>query len=490
MNPLTQIDFYKADHRRQYPVGTTLVYSNLTARSAKNCGIPDPLFTGNITFFGLQYFLKKFLLEIWSEGFFSKPKEAVISSYKRRMENALGKDAIPTDHIEALHDRGYLPVCIRALPEGTQVPVKVPCLVIYNTHPDFFWLTNYLETVLSSYLWKPITSATIARHYRILLEKHAEQTGVDKGFIQFQAHDFSFRGMSGPEDAALSGAGHLTSFVGTDSVPAIDLLEDYYCGDSDKELIGCSVPATEHSVMCMGTKDDEVGTFRRLITELYPRGIVSIVSDTWDFWRVITDYALQLKPEIMARDGKVVFRPDSGDPVKIICGDPDAHPNSFKIIGVVHCLWNAFGGTVNEAGYKVLDQHVGLIYGDSITLERAHFILKSLRDKGFAASNIVFGVGSFTYQYVTRDSFGFAVKSTAGCVGGQYREIFKDPITDNGVKKSAKGFLKVKTVDGKLQVFDQQDKIESEDCEMKCVFRDGELYNEQTISEIRKKIMS
>jgi nicotinamide phosphoribosyltransferase len=319
LRPLSAIDFYKADHRRQYPVGTEMVYSNLTARSDKLKCIPDPLWTGKITFFGLQYFIKNFLIDEWNKGFFYRDKKTVIDEYKRRMDTSLGAGAIPVDHIEALHDLGYLPICIKAIPEGSAVPIKVPCLVMYNTHPEFFWLTNYLETILSCYLWKATTSATIARHYRILLENHARQTGAPLEFVGFQAHDFSFRGMAGPEGAALSGAGHLVSFVGTDTVPAIDLIEDYYNGNAEKELIGCSVPATEHSVMCMGGKDDEVGTFRRIITELYPKGIVSIVSDTWDFWNVITKTAPTLKSEIMAREGKVVFRPDSGDPVHIIC---------------------------------------------------------------------------------------------------------------------------------------------------------------------------
>ena len=172
------------------------------------------------------------------------------------------------------------------------MPIKVPALVIYNTHPDFFWLTNYLETILSCYLWKPMTSATVANAYRRLLDRYASETGTDTGFVQFQAHDFSFRGMSGPEDAALSGAGHLLLVrwhrYGGGHRPD---LSDYYGGDAEKELIGCSVPATEHSVMCMGTCEAEIDTFRRLITQLYPKGIVSIVSDTWDFWKVITEYA-------------------------------------------------------------------------------------------------------------------------------------------------------------------------------------------------------
>lgn len=496
LNPLTCIDFYKTDHRRQYQAGTTMVYSNFTARSAKHCGIPEPLFNGHITFFGLQYFIKDFLLETWNQGFFSLPKSYVIDEYRRRVDNALGKGAVPVDHLEALYDLGYLPICIKALPEGTQVPVKVPCLVLYNTLPEFFWLTNYLETILSAYLWKPTTSATIARHYRILLETHAAQTGADHDFIQFQAHDFSFRGMSGPQDAALSGAGHLTSFVGTDVVPAIDLLEDYYHADSDKELVGCSVPATEHSVMCMGTCEDELGTFKRLITELYPKGIVSIVSDTWDFWAVITIYAETLKSIILARDGKVVFRPDSGDPVKIICGDPEymdvpkfLNPDSLpQRKGAVECLWDIFGGTVNEAGFKVLDPHVGLIYGDSITLERAHLILKKLREKGFASSNIVFGVGSFTYQHVTRDNFGFAVKSTYGVVDGVGREIFKNPVTDDGVKKSAKGLLRVALDSNReLVLYDQQDKLDSpSDC-LQIVFKDGKLLVDDNLASIRAR---
>lgn len=490
MNPLTAIDFYKADHRRQYPDGTTLVYSNFTPRSDKLSVIPAAVYDGTITCFGLQFFIKKYLMKTWNEEFFSQPKEKVVKAYKRRMDTSLGVGAIPTDHIEALHDLGYLPLCIKALPEGSRVHVKVPVLVIYNTHPDFFWLTNYLETVLSAYLWKAMTSATIAHHYRILLDRYAAETGGDKGFVPFQAHDFSCRGMSGMHDAALSGAAHLTSFVGTDTVSAIDLIEDYYNGDAEKELIGCSVPATEHSVMCMGEKEHEVETFRRLITDLYPKGIVSIVSDTWDFWQVITDYTVQLKQEILAREGKVVFRPDSGDPVKIICGDTSAPFDSPEYKGAVECLWDVFGGTVTDKGFKVLDSHVGLIYGDSITLTRAMAILEQLKAKGFASTNVVFGVGSFTYQYCTRDTFGFAVKSTYGVVNGVGREIYKDPVTDDGIKKSARGLLKVMNVDGVYGLVDKCSNIDEDDCCLKPVFRDGKLLIDDSISEIRRRLTS
>ena len=488
LNPLTAIDFYKADHRRQYPEGTTLVYSNFTPRSAKLSSIPDRLFDNRVVFFGLQYFVKHFLIDTWNAEFFSRPKAEVVARYKRRMDTSLGVGAIPVEHIEALHDLGHLPICIKALAEGSSVPIKVPVLVLYNTHPDFFWLTNYLETILSCYLWKPMTSATVAHHYRTLLDRYAAETGTDAGFVQFQAHDFSFRGMSGPEDAALSGAGHLCSFVGTDTVAAIDLLEDYYGGDAEKELIGCSVPATEHSVMCMGTFEAEIETFRRLITELYPSGIVSIVSDTWDFWKVVTEYAAELKDAILARAGKVVFRPDSGDPVKIICGDPEAPADSPEYKGAVECLWEVFGGTTTDKGYKLLDSHVGLIYGDSITLDRADRILASLKAKGFASGNVVFGVGSYTYQYATRDTFGFAVKSTYGEVNGVGREIFKDPVTDNGVKKTARGRLCVTLIDGVYCLVDRQESLDPADCCLREVFRDGKLLVDDTIAAIRDRV--
>lgn len=490
LNPLTGIDFYKADHRRQYPEGTQLVYSNFTPRADKLCLLDRAVYKNEVTFFGLQYFIKEYLIDVWNKGFFQLSEREIVEIYQRRMDNALGKGAIPVEHIKALHNLGYLPLKIKALPEGAQVPIKVPCLTIWNTKPEFFWLTNYLESVMSCYLWKATTSATTARAYRKMMTKFAIETGAPLDFIDFQGHDFSFRGMSGHEDAMLSGGAHLTSFKGTDTVWAIDFLEKYYNANSDKELVGCSVPATEHSVMCMGGQEDELGTFTRLITELYPTGIVSIVSDTWDFWQVINSYAIQLKNVIMKREGKVVFRPDSGNPVKIICGDNDAHPNSYEHIGAVQCLWNTFGGTINKEGFKMLDPHVGLIYGDSITPARAWAIMEGLKAKGFASSNIVFGIGSYTYEYVTRDTFGFAVKSTAGMINGEKKEIFKDPITDDGIKKSAKGFVKITMEGGKYKLNDQQPSGDEKGDLMVTVFEDGKLLVDHTLADIRKRIIS
>ncbi|MEO0413631.1 MAG: nicotinate phosphoribosyltransferase [Verrucomicrobiota bacterium] len=488
INPLTAIDFYKADHRRQYPEGTTEVYSNFTPRASHLARVLRGRFDDKVVVFGIQNFIKQFLIDAWNREFFDRPKAEVVAYYQRRMDAALGRGVIETEHIEALHDLGYLPIKIKALPEGMRCPIGVPLMTVVNTQPDFFWLTNYLESVTSAYLWKPITSATIAFEYRQLLEDYAEKTGTDSEFVPFQAHDFSFRGMSGPEDAALSGIGHLTSFVGTDSVNAIDLAEQVYAANVEEELVGCSVPATEHSVMCMGMEEGELETFRRLICDLYPQGIVSIVSDTWDFWKVVTEFTQKLKPQILAREGKVVIRPDSGDPVKIIAGDPEAPEGSPENKGAVECLWEIFGGTLTKTGHKLLDNHIGIIYGDSITLERAQAILEHLEVKGFASGNLVFGVGSFTYQHVTRDSFGFAMKATSGVVNGERRDIFKDPKTDSGTKKSAKGLLRVEWQHDRYVLHDQQTEAQEKMGELELIFEDGQLVTETTLAEIRARL--
>lgn len=394
-------------------------------------------------------------------------------------------------------DLGYLPIEIKALPEGSLCPIRVPALTLINTMPEFFWLTNYLETLISTSLWLPMTSATSARLYKKELLRHAKKTGFENDFLGFMIHDFSMRGMAGVEAAIMSGMAHLTSFVGSETIPAIEALEEYYFADADKELIAATVPATEHSVMCAGGKEDEFETFRRLITEVYPKGFISIVSDTWDFWQVITDYVPRLKEDILAREGRVIIRPDSGVPEDIICGvDPakytkeeyEALPEHIRK-GAYECLWDVFGGRINSKGYKVLDSHIGMIYGDSITLERQKTIYARLEAKGFAATNLVLGVGSYTYQYKSRDSLGFAMKATWCQVNGEDREIFKDPKTDDGVKKSLKGLIKVNLVDGKYVATDQVTKEEEDmDNQLETVFINGELVVRHSLEEIRKRV--
>ncbi len=246
MNINTQTDFYKVGHIFQYPEGTEYIYSNLTARSADKFKHFPNTFDNKVVFFGLQAFIQKYLVEAW-EKFFASDKSMVVAKYARRMKNSIGP--IDVSHFEALHDLGYLPILIKALPEGSRVNIGVPMFTIINTDPRFFWLTNYLETMVSAEVWKACTSATIAYQYRRLFDSYAIKTGTPKEFVQWQGHDFSMRGMDGIDSAARSGAAHLLSFSGTDTIPAIDFLEEFYMADSGKELIGASVPATEHSVM-------------------------------------------------------------------------------------------------------------------------------------------------------------------------------------------------------------------------------------------------
>lgn len=477
--PMLYSDFYKVDHRRQYPKGTELVYSNMTPRGSRIPGIDK------VVVFGIQSFCMDYLIRRFNDGFFKQPKEQVLKQYQRRMDTSLGAGTITTEHIAALHDLGYLPVRIKALPEGTLCPMRVPFLTIVNTLSQFYWVTNFLETILSNAVWHPMTSATIAHQYRALLDRYAEETSDIPEFVQWQGHDFSMRGQSSFEASLASGAGHLLSFTGTDTIPAIDWLEHFYGANSETELIGASVPATEHSVMCLGGKETEEETYRRLITEVYPKGIVSIVSDTWDYFHVLDVTIRGLKDVIMTRDGKVVVRPDSGNPVKVICGDADAPEGSLEYKGTIEILWEIFGGTVNSKGYKQLDPHIGAIYGDSITLDRCQAICNGLALKGFASTNMVYGIGSYTYQYTTRDTFGFAIKATYGIVNGKAVEMFKEPKTDNGIKNSAKGLLRV---NADLTLSESVTPEEETQGLLETVFLEGRMVKTYTLQEVRDRL--
>jgi nicotinamide phosphoribosyltransferase len=486
LNPALLVDGYKVGHVFQYPEDTTFVYSNLTPRKAHSSLLGK---TDGVMFFGLQYFIEEYLVRQFGDNFFSRPLAEVETSYKRRIDSYLGKDAVRYEHIRALHQHGRMPIRIKAVKEGTVVPYGVPMMTICNTAPEFFWVTNMLETLISSVLWKGCTSATSAHLFRKRFEHYSAQTVSDapNPFIDWQGHDFSFRGMSGVEDAQLSGAAHLLSFTGTDTVPAIDFLEDYYGADVDKELVGGSVSATEHSVMCMGLLESERETFRRLIQDVYPKGIVSIVSDTWDFWNVITTILPSLKEQILARDGKVVIRPDSGDPVLIVNGDSAAKPGSPEHKGAIRCLDEIFGSTKTAKGFRVLNSHIGLIYGDSITSERQERILAGLAANGYASDNIVLGIGSFNYQYVTRDTHGFAMKATFGSTRSKGDvAIYKDPKTDDGTKRSARGLLRVDRVNGKLVLKQEVSREEEQGGELETVFEDGLVKRTQSLREIRE----
>jgi nicotinamide phosphoribosyltransferase len=311
------------------------------------------------------------------------------------------------------------------------------------------------------------------------------------------------RGMSSLETAMMSGGAFLTSFKGTDTIPAIDFLEEYYGANEDNEVIGKSICATEHAVACMlsayfASKHNgdlrlgELTHYEYLLTKVCPTGPISIVSDTWDYWQVLTDFLPSLKDIIMGRNGKLAIRPDSGAPVKIVCGDPDSK-KEWEKRGSIQLLWETFGGTVNSKGYKQLDPHIGLIYGDGMSLERVEQILYLLEKQGFSSTNVVFGVGSYALQYHTRDDFSQAMKATAGSVAGEFFEIFKNPATDDGTKISAKGYLCVlPDVDtGELKLVQQVSSAwKRQSGYLKTVFLNGSLIVDYTLSEVREKIAS
>lgn len=506
-------DFYKISHRSQYSKDTEQIYSTWTARGSRLEGIDSTVV------FGFQYFIKKYLIDYFNRHFFKASLKQVTSEYKRFVTNTLGEENPDTSHIEALHNLGYLPLEIQAVPEGTILPIRVPALTIRNTKPEFFWLTNFVETLLSCEVWMPTTSATIAHNYRKILDYWAAATCDNNDHVDFQGHDFSLRGMASFDAGLSSAAGHMLSFIGTDTAPAIQWLEYYYNADITKELVGTSIPATEHSVQCCNGRD-EYSSIKRLITEVYPNGFVSIVSDTWNLWDVLTKTIPSLKEEILNRDGRVVIRPDSGVPEDIICGkreyflpctdergglinqngdwcksSSDYTYSPYEVEeskGVVELLWDTFGGTINSKGYKVLDPHIGCIYGDAITRERATEICRRLEQKGFASSNIVFGIGSFTYQYNTRDTFGFALKSTYAVKGGKETFLYKDPITDNGLKKSQKGLVAVISSSEGITYKDELTQQELDlipDNLLRPIFKDGALLVDDSLQAIRERLV-
>ncbi|WP_294342414.1 nicotinate phosphoribosyltransferase [uncultured Clostridium sp.] len=483
-NPLLLTDFYKTIHHMCYVEGLTKLVSYWTPRMSRKENIDK------VVMFGLQPFIKKYLIEYFNENFFEKDKEEVINEYRRIISITMGNIAADTKHIEELYDLGYLPIEIKAVAEGERVNIKTPMIEITNTDDRFPWLVNYLETLMSCHIWQPMTSATIAYRYREIINKYFELT-VENVDAKKACGDFSMRGFSSLESAESSAAGHLLSFTGTATIPAIIYLEKYYNCDIEKEEVAYGTPSTEHSVMCSYGRD-EYSAYKRLINEVFPSGVISIVSDTYDYWNLIVSMLPNLKNDILNRDGKVVIRGDSGDPIKIICGDDTADKDSPEYKGTVELLWDIFGGRVNSKGYKVLNSHIGTIYGDSITVERCEEMCKRLMKKGFAVSNCVFGIGSYTYQYNTRDTFGFALKATHAVIKGEEKFIFKDPKTDIGnFKKSQKGMCYVYR-DGDDILYKDQLTIEEQsqykDNLLLSVFKNGKLIKDYSLDEIRKRL--
>lgn len=432
LNPLLLCDFYKTVHSEQYPEGIERIVSYYTPRMTRLIN------EDKLVMFGLQGFIQEYLVDYFDDYFFAIPLEEVLEQYNRILSITLGSQNYTSEKIKELHNIGYLPLEINALPEGTRTPMHVPMIEITNTHKDFAWLVNSIETLLSTSTWHSMISANVGYRYRQIVNHYYNLTVEDSVPKNKALGDFSMRGQESLESATKSSAGWLLSFLNTATIPAIYYLENYYDVKLGKDEIGYGSPSTEHSVMCSNTAvdGDEITMIKRLLTETYPNSNFSFVADSYDYWNVVNNILPQCKKEIEEHNGVLMVRGDSGDPVEIVTK-------------TVFSLWKNFGGTTNSKGYKVLNPKVKAIYGDSITSQRAESIYEILKNEGFSCENVSLGVGSFSMQAseelgalkpFTRDTFGIAVKATYAEVNGKEIPIFKNPKTDTGnFKKSQKG---------------------------------------------------
>lgn len=476
------IDFYKAVHAEMLPKGITKSVSYYTPRMSRVKR------WDKVVMFGLQGFIKTWLIDYFNREFFNRPFDEVISGYRRVMDAALGVGTYNIGKIVKLHRLGYLPIEIVALPEGTRVPMHVPMFGITNTHPDFAWLPQSLESLISAESWHPMLAATVGYTYRQIVNKYYDLTCDDVIRRSKALGAFDFRGEECLESAVKAGAGWCLSFLNTATVPVIPYLEQIYNCDCTREPVAYGSPSTEHSVMCsnFAVDGDEETLLRRLLTEIYPNTSFSAVLDSYDYWNVIDNILPKLKPEILAHNGCMLMRGDSGDCVDVVTR------TVFK-------LWELFGGSVNSKGYKVLDPHVKAIYGDSITVQRCEEIYKILMENGFACSNVALGVGSFSFQCIeedgelkpfTRDTFSSCIKATYCEINGKPTPIFKDP-KDGGFKKSQKGCCVVYRDDnGELNYVDELtwQQANGQPNELVPVFRDGKLLKEYSLAEVRETL--
>ena len=481
INPMLLMDFYKAVHSDMLNSKMTKSMSYYTPRMSRVGR------WNKVVMFGLQMFCKTWLIDYFNDYFFNMPKDEVVGEYKRVLDASLGDGIYNYHKIEKLHDLGYLPIEIIALPEGTVVPVHVPMFGITNTHPDFAWLPQALESLISAEMWYPQITATVGKTYREIVNKYYDITCEDNVSRERALGAFDFRGDMCVDAALKAGAGWCMSFVNTATVPVIPYLEEMFNADCTKEEVAFGAVSTEHFVMCSNyaVDGDEETFLRKMLTELYPDTSFSCVLDSYDYWNVIDNILPKLHREIMEHNGCMLMRGDSGDCVEVVT------KTVFK-------LWEQFGGTVNSKGYKVLDPHVKAIYGDSITVQRCEEIYQILMENGFACSNVALGVGSFSMHCIeennvlkpfTRDTFSSCIKACYAEVDGKCYPIFKNP-KDGGFKKSQKGLCYVyRNENGELAYKDEYTSENIPDGNLlETVFKDGKLIKEYTLKEIRERL--
>lgn len=465
MNIILKTDSYKPTQWKQYPKGTTHVYSYFESRQSYE----------SITFFGLQSILKKYFVGKVLKQEHIDQADAFFTKHFGR------SDAFNKAGWQSMLDKynGYLPLRIRAVPEGTTVSGSNALFVVENTDPEFFWLTNYVETILT-HVWYPTTVATNSKKIWSILNFYNNITGAEEGTTEFQMHDFGYRGVSSEQTAALGGLANLLFFFGTDNLSAIEEAEASY--NTEGEMIGFSIPASEHSTMTSWTQDGEVEAMRNMLTT-YPEGMIACVSDSYDIMRAVTDYwGGELKDLILNREGCLVVRPDSGDPV-------------VTTQKVIEALWQSFGGTVNEKGYKVLHPNIRVIQGDGIDKDMLVTILKNLYKLGFSSENIAFGSGGGLLQKFNRDTFKFAFKCSSITIKGEgerdVRKFPKEWDRDGNYKESFKI-----SKSGRIELFRKRkglyytstEKVATKDEPMfHTVFENGHLLVDDTFNRIRNR---
>lgn len=486
--PLLLVDFYKTTHKEQYPEGMVKLVSYFTPRMSR-------VQEKELTMFGLQSFIKTYLIDYFDEFFFSREQTEVVLEYKRILNNTLGEDSYSLQKVRDLHKLGYLPLEIKAIPEGTRVPIKVPMIEISNTHPDFAWLVNTIESLMSAELWHPMISANVGYKYRKIVNDFYADTVDDNVPRNRALGDFSFRGQECMQSAVKSSAAFCLSFLNTATVPTIPWLEYNYNCSCEWDNVAYGTISTEHSVMCSNyvlDKGDEKAMLLRLM-DIYRGKKFSVVCDSFDYWNVIDNILPEMeefiKDQYKEYGTTLYIRGDSGDPVEIV---PETVWRLYE---------NGFAGENNTKGCKTLHPSIKVIYGDSITPERLIKIYTELRSWNMACDNVVLGVGSFSMQCVeedgvlkpfTRDTFGIAVKSTYGeMYDGAVIQILKDPKTDTGnFKKSQKGLCVVyrDEEDGVLKYVDQVHSTNIPENELKTVFKDGVLLKQFTLDEVRQNL--
>lgn len=500
INPMLYIDFYKASHAKMYPENMKKIVSYLTPRDSEIDGL-DSVIT-----FGLQGFIKEFLIDDFNRNFFDQPLNKAAGEYFRIMDNTLGSQSYDKEKIKALHNLGYIPIEISAIPEGTIVPVKIPIIQITNSHPDFPWAAEYIESMLLSEMWHGMIAAKIGYLFRCIVNKYYEISADDDILRNSAISDFSFRGQESLSSAIKTSAAFCLSFSKTSTVPAIAYLEKYYNCNCEKNNIAYGLVSTEHSVMCSNYAIDgnEITMLKRMLTELYPDISFSVVADSYDYWNVIDNILPKLKREIMEHHGTMYIRGDSGDPVEV------ATETVFR-------LWKIFGGYINDKGYKILDKHIGVVYGDSITLKTAEEIYNVLIKNKFSCCNVLLGASSSSMQYLekdnnlipfTRDTFNIAVKASyCEDVQGNKISIYKDPkaykkingkfVIDQSeekfCKKSHRGICCVyRDKAGIIRCSDGYDsetiKSVSDINMFETVFKNGKIIKEYSLDEIRNRL--